>query len=104
VTVFQDVLLCSLIETDQHFKDDYCLYLIVVIVVVVVMVMVMMMIMMEVEEEAVSAFETFVNFCETTWHNIPEDSHLHTLFCENLKSCCDDLFLGAILAFPYAVL
>jgi hypothetical protein len=36
--------------------------------------------------EAVSTSETFFIFYETTWHNIPEDSHLHTCHLENLKS------------------
>jgi hypothetical protein len=30
--------------------------------------------------------ETSVNFYQTTWHNNPEDSHLHTQCYENLKS------------------
>jgi hypothetical protein len=28
--------------------------------------------------EAVSTFETWVNFYETTRHNIPQDSHIRT--------------------------
>jgi hypothetical protein len=36
--------------------------------------------------EVVSSSETPVNICQTTWHNIPEDSHLHTCHHENLKS------------------
>jgi hypothetical protein len=36
--------------------------------------------------EAVSTSETSVNFYQTTWRNIPEDSHLHTRRRENLKS------------------
>jgi hypothetical protein len=36
--------------------------------------------------EAVRAFEILVSFYQTTWHNIPEDSHLHICHCENLKS------------------
>jgi hypothetical protein len=35
---------------------------------------------------AASTSETLVNFYQTTWHNNPEDSHLHTCCCENLKS------------------
>jgi hypothetical protein len=27
-----------------------------------------------------------MNFCWITWHNVPEDSSLHSLCCENLKS------------------
>jgi hypothetical protein len=29
--------------------------------------------------------ETLVSFNQTTWHNIPEDSHLHARCHENLK-------------------
>jgi hypothetical protein len=36
--------------------------------------------------EAASTSETSVNFYETTRRNNPEDSHLHTRCCENLKS------------------
>jgi hypothetical protein len=36
--------------------------------------------------EAVSTSETSGIFYQTTRHNIPEDSHLHTCCCENLKS------------------
>jgi hypothetical protein len=36
--------------------------------------------------EAASTSEMSVNFYQTTWRYIPEDSHLHTLCHENLKS------------------
>jgi hypothetical protein len=36
--------------------------------------------------EAVSTSETSVNFYQTTWRNIPEDSHLYTRRREILKS------------------
>jgi hypothetical protein len=36
--------------------------------------------------EAANTSETSVNFYQTTRHNIPEDSHLHTRRRENLKS------------------
>jgi hypothetical protein len=36
--------------------------------------------------EAARTSETLVNFYHTTWHYNPEDSHLHTHRCENLKS------------------
>jgi hypothetical protein len=36
--------------------------------------------------EAASISETLVNFYWTTQHNNPENSHLHTRHCENLKS------------------
>jgi hypothetical protein len=31
--------------------------------------------------EAVSSSETSVNIYQTTWRNIPEDSHLHVRIC-----------------------
>jgi hypothetical protein len=36
--------------------------------------------------EAVSSSETSVSIYQTTWRNIPEDSHLDTRCFENLKS------------------
>jgi hypothetical protein len=36
--------------------------------------------------EAASTSEASVNFYQTTGCNIPEDNHLHTDCCENLKS------------------
>jgi hypothetical protein len=36
--------------------------------------------------EAASISETLENFYQTTRRNSPEDSHLHTRYCENLKS------------------
>jgi hypothetical protein len=36
--------------------------------------------------EAASTSETSVNLYQTARHHIPEDSHLHTRRCENLKS------------------
>jgi hypothetical protein len=36
--------------------------------------------------EAASTYEMLVNFYHTTWRYSPEDSHLHTCHCENLKS------------------
>jgi hypothetical protein len=36
--------------------------------------------------EEVSTSETSDNFCETTWRNISEDSHLYTRRRQNLKS------------------
>jgi hypothetical protein len=38
--------------------------------------------------EAVSTSKTSVNFYETTWRKMPEESHLHTRRRENLKSHC----------------
>jgi hypothetical protein len=36
--------------------------------------------------EAANTSEMSVNFYHTTQRNNPEDSHLHTRHCENLKS------------------
>jgi hypothetical protein len=36
--------------------------------------------------EAVSTSEMLVNFYQTTWGNIPEDTYFHTCHHENLKS------------------
>jgi hypothetical protein len=41
--------------------------------------------MMALMMEAANVSETSVNFYQTTWHNIPEDSHLHTRRREILK-------------------
>jgi hypothetical protein len=50
--------------------------------------------------EAVSISEMSVILStrlQTTWYNIPEDSHLHTCHCENLKSqLCDIWFLKTL--------
>jgi hypothetical protein len=46
--------------------------------------------------EAASTSKTLVNFYQTTQRNIPEDSHLQTRCCEDLKSHllgCDVLIL-----------
>jgi hypothetical protein len=36
--------------------------------------------------EVASTSETLVNFYQTAWHNNPENSHLYTRHCDNLKS------------------
>jgi hypothetical protein len=41
--------------------------------------------------EATSTSETSVNLCQTTRHNNPEDSHLHTRQLEDLKPHQDKL-------------
>jgi hypothetical protein len=38
--------------------------------------------------EAARTSETLVHFYQTVWHYNPEDSHLRTHGCENLKSYC----------------
>jgi hypothetical protein len=43
---------------------------------------------------AASTSETSVNFYQTTWHNNPEGSHLHTRHHENLKSHRVPYFIG----------
>jgi hypothetical protein len=43
-------------------------------------------ILTDVSEELIASSETSVNTYQTTWCNIPEDSHLHTRGRENLKS------------------
>jgi hypothetical protein len=35
--------------------------------------------------EAASTSEMSINFYQTTWHNNPEDSHLHSHCCEDLN-------------------
>jgi hypothetical protein len=57
IAAFGDVAQCSLVEIDWCFQGSYCLH------------------------QAL-----LVSFCRTTRHNIPEDSHLRTRHCENLKS------------------
>jgi hypothetical protein len=42
--------------------------------------------------EAVSTYETSVNFYHTTQCNISEDSHLHSCRHENMKFHGDNLF------------
>jgi hypothetical protein len=64
MAIFWDIAPCSLVETDWHFRGAYCLH-----------------------HQAWSAVSTeiSVNLYQTKWHNIPEDSHLHTCHHENLK-------------------
>jgi hypothetical protein len=68
MTVFWDVLPCSLVEVHRRFRGVCCLH--------------QGTLMME----AASTSETSESFYQTTWRNIPEDSHLHTRRCEILKS------------------
>jgi hypothetical protein len=49
--------------------------------------------------EAVSTSETSVNFYQTTRHDIPEDSHLHTHRREDLKSQLIDCFYYPIIVY-----
>jgi hypothetical protein len=58
MTVFRVVAPCSLVEIELHFIGIYCLY------------------HQHPVDETGSISETSVNFYETTWHSIPEDSHL----------------------------
>jgi hypothetical protein len=57
MTVFWDVVACSLAK----FSDVSEVFAASIIRVM----------------EAASTFEKLVNFYQTTWHNIPEDRHLH---------------------------
>jgi hypothetical protein len=58
--VFWDVVPCSHVGVDRRFRGAYCLHH--------------------------QGPETSINFSVTTWHYIPEDSHLHTYRRENLNS------------------
>jgi hypothetical protein len=54
--------------------------------------------------EASSTSETSVNFYRTTLHNIPEDSHLHTLRHENLNLTSLKMFEGFALTPSHVVM
>jgi hypothetical protein len=69
MVVFWDVAPCSLAETDRHFRGAY--YLIALMM------------------EAVSTSEMLVSFYQTTWRNIPEDSHLYGLNFLFLLTKCE---------------
>jgi hypothetical protein len=97
-TVFWDAL-WSLVETDWRFRGAYCLYhhrsgdefLFAVAAFMYTCTSLSFLILSEppiivLMMEAASTSETLVNFYQTTWHDNPEDSHLHTRRCENLKS------------------
>jgi hypothetical protein len=73
MTVFWDIVPFSLVEIDQ------CFALVV---------------------EAVNTSEMSVSFYKTTQHNIPEDSHLHTRCCENLKSYMIQSYFHLLLCLP----
>jgi hypothetical protein len=75
VTVFWNVVLCSVGESSRNFKGAYC-YIIAIIA------------------EVRSTSETSVTFLPYYADIIPEDSHLHTHSCDNVKSCLLTL-LGA---------
>jgi hypothetical protein len=40
--------------------------------------------------EALSSSETSINFCETVWRRIPEDSNFRSYSLENLKSTIEE--------------
>jgi hypothetical protein len=66
MTVFWVVAPCSLVEVIRRFGGA-CASIIALMM------------------EAASGSETTVNSYQTTRRNNPEDSHLHTLRCQNLK-------------------
>jgi hypothetical protein len=63
IAVFWDVVPCCLADVDQRFSRAYYFH--------------------NQSDEAVSSSETSVNICQTA---LSEDSHIHTLRRENLKS------------------
>jgi hypothetical protein len=75
MTVFWNVAPFSMVEVYEHFRGACCLHhqgdddLLTALM-----------------TRASSTSEMSVNYYQTTWHNIPEDSHLQTQYCENLKS------------------
>jgi hypothetical protein len=72
--VVWDVAPCRLVEVDR--RDACCLHhqgddgLVIIALMM----------------DAANTSETSVNFYQTTRRNIPEDCHLHTRRCENVKS------------------
>jgi hypothetical protein len=50
--------------------------------------------------DVISTSETLVNFYQTTRRNIPEDSYLHTLRRQNLKSHTNFLKIGMMIIPP----
>jgi hypothetical protein len=69
MSIFRDVALCSMVETDRRFRGAYCLHHQGALVM-----------------EALSTSETSVDFYHTARRNIPEESHLHAHRRENLIS------------------
>jgi hypothetical protein len=63
------VVPCSLVEVFQNFRGACC------------PIMPSITLMMD----AASISEIMVNFYETTYCNIPEESHHYTCYCENQK-------------------
>jgi hypothetical protein len=68
MAAFWDVALCSVVDIYRLLEELTASFTRVLIM------------------EAVNSSESPVNIHQTTWCNIPEDSHLHTLRRENLKS------------------
>jgi hypothetical protein len=67
MAIFWVVVPCSLVEVHQRFRSSCCLR-------------------HQGDDGGTSTSETSVIFYQTTRHNNPEDSHLHTRHLENLKS------------------
>jgi hypothetical protein len=83
MTVFWYVVPCSLVEVYQHFRGACCLHNQGDVALMM---------------EAASTPETSVNFYQTIWCNIPEDSHLHTHHHENLNLI--EIYLSFFLHVP----
>jgi hypothetical protein len=66
MAVFLDVASCNLLDTGPYFIGAFCLIALMI--------------------EAVSSSENPVNIYKITRCSIPEERHLHTRRCEDLKS------------------
>jgi hypothetical protein len=77
IYIYIDMFLKTVYSITKHFVvvEDDCLLGCCAIITAITLIM-----------EAASTSETSVNFYQTVWRNIPEDSHLHTYSRENLKS------------------
>jgi hypothetical protein len=71
-TLDEDIAPCSLVEADRRLEK--------------LTASIMRSMMFTLMMEAVSTSEISVNFYETIWRNIPEDSNLHTRRHENLNN------------------
>jgi hypothetical protein len=74
MTVFWDVVACSLLELYKFYVSEVLFVSIIRASIIALMM------------EAERTSETLVSFYRTIWRNTPENSHLHTRRRENLKS------------------